>query len=263
MSDPTSAPPLRVLLLGDSGAGKSGALASLAKAGYRLWIADFDNGLEILRNLLRGDQAALARVDFETCRDSFKLIGSIAVPTDAKAWAKGIKYLEEAFKQASGPDDIVVIDSLSFAAKAAMLYTLKINNRLAARPFEGDWGDAQRLTESLLGMITADSIKCHILCTAHISYQGNEATGEPLKGLPAMIGKALNPVVGRYFNHQLLARQVGSGAVLRRAIHTTTFANIELKNTSPGSIKPEYPLATGLADYFADARGTAPKGKTQ
>jgi hypothetical protein len=66
-------------------------------------------------------------------------------------------------------------------------------------------------------------------------------------------------VVGRYFNHQLLIRQVGAGNALQRKIHTTTFANIELKNTNPGTIKPDYPLATGLAEYFADARGTSPK----
>jgi hypothetical protein len=65
-------------------------------------------------------------------------------------------------------------------------------------------------------------------------------------------------VVGRYFNHQLLIRQVGSGNALTRKIHTTTFANIELKNTNPGVIKSDYPLATGLAEYFKDARGVEP-----
>jgi len=258
LSDPAAAPLIRMILLGDGGAGKTGALASLVKAGYNLHIADYDNGIEILRNLLaRENKALLQRVDFETCRDEFTLAGNVAVPKDTKAWAKGIKYLETVFRTA-GPNDVAVVDSLSFAAKAAMIYTLKINNRLAARPFEGDWGDAQRNVERFVDMITSSAVPCHLICTAHLAYQGNEAAGESLKGFPSMIGKALNPVVGRYFNHQLLIRQVGSGNGLVRKIHTTTFANIELKNTSPGTIKQDYPLATGLADYFADARGTSP-----
>lgn len=261
LSDPSATPPIRALLLGDSGSGKTGALASLVKAGYNLYIADYDNGMEILRNITKREAPErLSAVDFETCRDESKLIGSIPTPTDSKAWAKGIRYLEQVFKTA-GPNDVVVVDSLSFAAKSAMIYTLKINNRLASRPYESDWGDAQRIVERFIDMITSDGVKCHVICTAHVSYQGNDAAGEALKGFPSMIGKALNPVVGRYFNHQLLVRQVGTGNALVRKIHTTTFANIELKNTSPGTIKPDYPLATGLADYFRDARGTEPTQK--
>ena len=37
----------KLLLMGDSKSGKTGALASLVLAGYKLRILDFDNGLEI------------------------------------------------------------------------------------------------------------------------------------------------------------------------------------------------------------------------
>lgn len=252
LSDPSAAQPIRMILLGDSGSGKTGALASLAKAGYNLYIADYDNGIDIVRNLLKDDKAAASRIDFETFRDPSGLQGTVVVPKDSRSWAAGIRYLESAFKSA-GPSDIVVIDSLSFAAKAAMVYTLKLNNRLAQRPYESDWGDAQRQVERLVDMITGGSATCHVICTAHIAYQGNEAAGEPIKGYPSMIGKALNQVIGRYFNHTLLCRQVGQGNAVQRKIHTNTFANIELKNSSPGTIKQDYPLATGLAEYFRDA----------
>lgn len=275
LSDPTSAPPLRMMILGESGTGKTGGLAALAKAGYRLWIADFDNGIEILRNLLRDDPEALARVDFETCRDGYKVQGSSTVPSDARAWAKGLKYLDACFnKQTLGPEDIVVIDSLSFASKTALNYILKLNNRLTAGPIWQDWGEAQRLVEGLIGMLTEDTIKCHIVCTSHIAISGGkrvERVGKgpqaesvvidegPLRRLPATIGKALNPTIPRYFNHMILAHRVGSGQNAKRVFHTTTFDDIELKNTLPGGIKAEYPLATGLASYFSDARGTGVK----
>ncbi len=39
--------PIKLALLGNSGDGKTGALASLANAGYRLAVFDFDGGLDI------------------------------------------------------------------------------------------------------------------------------------------------------------------------------------------------------------------------
>lgn len=41
----------QLLLIGDSGTGKTGALASLARDGYRLFIIDLENGSKILRDL--------------------------------------------------------------------------------------------------------------------------------------------------------------------------------------------------------------------
>ena len=40
---------VKLLLCGDSGSGKSGALASLVGAGYKLRILDMDNGLDSLK----------------------------------------------------------------------------------------------------------------------------------------------------------------------------------------------------------------------
>jgi hypothetical protein len=266
LSDPAAQPPIRMMLIGDSGTGKTGALASLAKAGYNLWIADFDNGIEIIRNLLASDPDALDRIDFETCRDLYQVQGANTVPKEAKAWAHGIKYLESCLKKNLGPKDIVIVDSLSFAAGAAMLYVLKINGRLIQAPWQSDWGEAQRLVESFVGMLTAD-IDCHVICTAHIAVTGGTRVERiqgkepvvidegPVRRLPSMIGKAFNPKVPRYFNHMLLCHRIGSGQAAKRTIKTTTFDDIELKNTSPTVVKPEYPLGTGLADYFKDVRG--------
>lgn len=268
LSDPSSAPPIRALIMGNSGTGKTGALAPLALAGFSLYIADFDNGIEILRNVIKAkDSKALERVDFEVCRDDFKVEGNFAVPVAAKAWGKGIKYLESVLKQNLGPRDIICVDSLSFAARAAMIYTLHLNGRLKQQPYPADWGEAQRLVELLVQMLSAD-LECHVICTTHIAQTGGKRieqigkgpTAErividegPIKQLPSMIGKAINPVIPRYFNHMLLAHRVGTGPSAKRVLHTTTFDDIELKNTNPGIIKPEYQLATGLADYFRDA----------
>lgn len=258
LSDKTASTIIRALLIGDSGSGKTGSLTSLVEAGYNLHIADFDNGLDVLASLLKKiDPELLKYVDYGTFRDSYKVLGDKPVPVTADAWMQGIKYIEKVCTNKSyGENDVLVIDSLSFAAKSAMNHILKLNGRLSMAPWQSDYGEAQRLVESLVGMLTDDEIKVNVICTAHISFIGNEENGEPVKGFPSLIGKALGPVIPRYFNHALLCRAVGSGAGLSQRIHTVTFGNIELKNTNPGVVKPDYDLKKGgLATYFRDAKG--------
>src|SRR6185312_12516236 len=70
LADHPSSSVIKLLNIGESKTGKTGALASLVKAGYTLHILDYDNGLDILQTALRGDNAALARVHFATLRDT-------------------------------------------------------------------------------------------------------------------------------------------------------------------------------------------------
>src|SRR4030067_419490 len=63
--------------------GKTGALASLVKAGYELAILDFDSGLDILVNVLREEKNAqelLSRVYFVTLTDKMKAVGGQMIP---------------------------------------------------------------------------------------------------------------------------------------------------------------------------------------
>ena len=50
---------VKMLFIGPSGAGKTGALASLASAGYNLRILDMDNGLDVLANVLNDPKKPL------------------------------------------------------------------------------------------------------------------------------------------------------------------------------------------------------------
>src|SRR6185436_11498354 len=61
---------IKLLLLGDSGNGKTGALASLVAADYKLRIIDMDNGLDPLKTYAPQDK--LKNVSFKTIRDKYK-----------------------------------------------------------------------------------------------------------------------------------------------------------------------------------------------
>jgi AAA domain-containing protein len=257
----------KLLLIGDSGSGKTGALASLAAAGYNLRIADLDNGLDTLANVLsdaKGGYAAGAidRVSFCTLTDPLKQSGNKLIPAKATAWTRLAKLLageEKWGDEDLGPivkwtsQDVLVIDSLTTVSKAALNFVLQMNVRLGQRPWQSDYGDAQAMVDSLLQMLYDESVKCNVVIIAHIAYI-EDTKGGSTHGYPKTIGKALSPTVGTYFNSILQAKTEGFGSQQKRIIATKTSTLIELKNSAPTRAKDKYDLTTGLAEYFKDVR---------
>lgn len=270
----------KMLLLGDSGTGKTGALASLVEAGYNLRVLDFDNGLDILANVLRqkNKPELLEKVDYVTVTDGTRIAGTNLIPT-ATAWNKAIKTLGDwpGFGKIETwtNQDILVIDSLTFAGKAAVRFILNLNGRVADIPQFQDYLAAQGLLEKLCATLYNETVICNTIVISHVrevakTHQELDSKGRPItveeegsrKGFAETgAGKALSPVIGRYFNSVLLVDIEGSGAGTRRIIRTVPHENIGLKNSAPGSVRPTYPIATGLADYFAAVRGT-PNGES-
>lgn len=265
----------KLLVIGDSGGGKTGALASLARAGYQLRILDCDNGLDVLANLLSSDPQALARVQYETINEKMKAVGGKAIVVEANGFAKAMnllsKWSDGSDPSTWGPDTILVIDSLTFLCRYAMNRVLYMNKRLNDHPWMNDWGQAQKLIEDMLGLLYSDAFQCNVLVNCHITYVGREVESlnekgevvtreEDVKGYPMSLGRALSPKIGSFFNHALMARSQGSGAGTKRYLYTNTQGVVELKTAAPGKVKASYPIETGLADYFRDVRGSNPKG---
>jgi len=268
----------KLLLMGDSGTGKTGALVSLVLAGYKLYILDFDNGVDIIRNLLvtAGRPDLLQNVDVYTLTDPMMTSGSHLVPKEATAWTRMVKLLGEwpgvGPVQKLGEKDILVLDSMNFAGRAAMRFIAKLNNRLAVPPQIQDYFDAQRMIEGLCAQLYDEAVRCNVIVLTHMreisqTREQTNAKGNVIQmrveGTEKMYpetgaGKAMSPVVGRFFNSVLLADIVGSGSATRRLIRTQPHGNIGLKNSAPGLVKSEYPLDTGLAQYFAAVRGETP-----
>lgn len=269
LGDHQSKQTTKMLFVGDSGAGKTGALASLAAAGYNLRILDMDNGLDVLNNLLtdtsspyfKQDPKSAERVDFVTVTDKMKNVNGRLVPATATAWTRAIKLLMDWTdgEQKLGPittwgqKDILVIDSLTMLSTAALNMILSMNGRLGQRPHQSDWGDGQQLVEGLLQMLYDEGVQCNVIVCCHITFIGED--GCPIRGYPNTLGKALPPKVGRYFNTALMARTVGQGTMQKRKILTNTSGVIELKNTAPLRVQAEYDLSDGLAKYFEAVRG--------
>jgi hypothetical protein len=283
----------KLLFIGDSGSGKTGALASLAAAGYNLRIIDVDNGIDVLKNYLTNPDSAYYKqnpkaaenVRYVTFTEKKRNLSGRLVPATATVWQKTINMLADwKEKEEDGtefklgpittwtPQDVLVIDSLSFLSEAALNFHLMMNSALAAVRTQNearrDIGAAQNLLRDLLGMLFDESVKCNVIVTSHITFV-NDTGGKPgaetpeekatmgtPNGYPSAIGRALSPHIPRYFNSMLIAR---TNLANRREIFTISQSVggqiINAKSSAPLAVKPKYPLETGLADYFKAVRG--------
>lgn len=255
----------KLLLLGDSGSGKTGALASLVKAGYKLRILDFDNGLDILKEMiLHTCPENLGNVEFRTLRDKYKSSAEGPVISGAaKAFVDAIKMLDRwkytidgvetdlGIPAEWGPECILVLDSMSFLSDAAWAFRepLVVKGKDGKYDVRALYKDTQDAVESVLALLTSANFATNVIVTAHIRYIENDDGST--KGYPNAAGKALGPVIPRYFNSMA---QVETKAGGKRTIRTTSTAMIDLKNTAPFKMAKDYPIETGLADFFAVLR---------
>jgi hypothetical protein len=289
-----SADSTKLLLIGESGAGKTGALCSLAAAGYKLRILDMDNGVEIIKDYLSNPTSMYVKqnphcaenVEYRTITDVTKSTIGKVICERATAWPTMLKMLTE-WKYTTedgeeinlgkphewGNDVVLVLDSLSFATLAALNYHLSQNGALSAARTQNearrDIGAAQDYIRGLLAIFKDASMKCNLILTSHITQvsesgmgpQSDEVKkeGESIMSFPSAIGRALSPQIPRYFNTVLHVKNIGP----KQVILTKTNGEICTKNTAPLRVKPQYDLATGLADYFRDVRGegSVPIGK--
>lgn len=273
LSEHTSAESAHILAIGNNGSGKTGALVSLAKAGYNVRVLDYDRGTEILAQLLANDPAAMDRVDVETFVDKYAAqvgTGTLKATQASNAFEMSMKCLANWPGHGSpatwGPETVLVIDSLTFQGKAAMNHVFKIKNKLTSldpkdvHPSQPDWGDAMGLQENLMAMLMG--LKCHVIVNAHVTFVTNEGELQA-QGFPSALGSKLPPKIGSYFNTQLFFTKAGVGSNKRRIISTKSTGLVETKTPAPGKVKDEYPIETGLAQYFADLGFIPPAAATK
>lgn len=249
----------KLLLTGDSGSGKSGALASLVAAGYKLRILDMDNGLDPLKTFVMKDCPELAdNVEYVTFRDDYETTKTGIKVKKPQAFVAAMKLLDHwKYDNAGtpidlgppadfGPDCIVVLDSLSFFSDAAFNWAESMNP--TAKDPRQWFYSAQQAVESALALLTSGSFRTNVIVSAHVRYTTGDDGAN--KGYPNAIGSALGPTIPRYFNHWAqCANKAG-----KRTIQTAATATFDLKNTKPFEMEKTYDLSDGLAKFFAVLR---------
>lgn len=273
----------KLLLIGDSGTGKTGALAALAAAGFELFIADFDNGLDVLKDYLTNPKSIYVkqspdcakRVHYHTLTDPMKSTNGVITAAKSVAWDRLGKLLndwrdeDKSFGNVASWDDnkILVIDSLTMASASALNFHLAMNGLLGTKRTQNEarrdvWA-AQTLIKRLIEMLYDSAVKANIIVTAHVKYVNDPDKPKPSddnqisvarQGYPSAIGSALSLELTRYFNSALQTKTIGTGTATRHKIYTVSQGIVNLKSSAPLKVLPEYSLETGLAEYFKAIR---------
>ena len=201
--------PAKILLIGKSGSGKTGSLASLVASGYNLRIIDTDKGVRPLRSLLTDDHYPYAKIIKAKGIDIAKAVRYVAVdtamklrtimvklpgegnrtksetllaPNDARAWATVLDLLDNWEGKESGfgsvrtwtPNEVLVLDSFSTLATCAYYFCQSMNGRLGARDqgydYQRDVGEAQSQLRRLLELLYDSSVTCNVVVISHITW---------------------------------------------------------------------------------------------
>ena len=253
---------VKLMFIGDSGTGKTGAHVSLIEAGYKLRFLDMDNGLDSLIAFARKQCPDLIdNVDYETRRDKYKatkmgpiIAGLPSAFTDAMRLMT--KWSDDTDPAEWGEGTIFVLDSLDSLGRSAFEWA-KGMNAIATKPNPDprNWFYvAQRAVEDVISLLSGESFRTNVIIVSHITMVENEDGSR--KGYPSAIGTALSRNLGKYFNTMLLAETSGSGDNVRRTIKTVPTMTIDLKNPKPFTIDGTLPLSTGLATVFEKLKET-------
>lgn len=251
----------KLLLMGDSGSGKTGSLASLVCAGYKLRVLDMDNGLDVLAAAVKRQcPDKLGNVEFRTMRDKYK--SSPAGPVvdgQPRAFINALQMLDhwkfdttDLGKPAEwGPDTILALDSFTFLSDAAFAWRDPLTPRSKDGKYDPrmTYKDAQDAVESVLALLTSETFRTNVIVISHIRYVDNPDGTK--KGYPTAVGSALSPTIPRYFNSVALCQTAPGG---KRTIQTVATGMIDLKNPAAFTMAPTLPIETGLADFFKTLR---------
>lgn len=235
--------PIKTMLIGEPGAGKTGSLASLVASGYNLRIIDTDKGVRTLRSLLTDPrypyadlikakgidlQQAVRYVPIDTSMELRTVTvkgangkttsDTLLSPKNAHAWIKMVNLLQH-WKDDEldlgsvttwGLNDILVFDSFSTLAKCAYYFSQSMNGRLGARDqgfdYQRDIGEAQSQLTRLLELLYDSNVGCHVIVITHITWvdETRGVAGRPQTGETVVASpKGYPSAIGRALSPQM------------------------------------------------------------
>jgi hypothetical protein len=287
--------PVRSIILGSSGAGKTGALLSLAAAGYRLWVYDFENGYPILKNGVRDkypkltisgpDDTFVGDINVMQISNGFRAFAGKLVPesdgysrfNDALASWKAPASNAPFWLYTLTSRDIVIPDSLTSLGSMIQLHVMSQGGQISATDPTPKWQQYRPMKDYMyytMGCLTNERMKAHLVVPAHIKEvtEGGEKHPDPKRpgekmtvgghevGYPNCTGTEDSRLIGRFFNEMLFLTKEKDLRGTKRKFLTEAKDFMPLKSSAPFSIKPSYDIENGLAEFFFDILGEKPNG---
>lgn len=271
--------PFRGIIVGFPGAGKTGALASLANMGYKLRVLDFDGNMEPLLRYTKPE--FLSNIDILTFEDRLrmgqKFLETNGVPqafTNALKAMDRWKYVDEDGTEVDlgqskdwGPDTVVVLDSLTAMGSAALSRIENLLNKTPQNRTQQVWGIAATEQEKFIEKLTASSNRFNVIVLAHMKMVGpkdigandsdltkdiKERAGELIQTryFPSALGWALPQTIAQHFPVALSVElQHKGGSSVSRVIRTIPRQDLDIKLPAL-NVPDKLDISDGLATIF-------------
>jgi hypothetical protein len=259
---PEAQPP-RVLMMGESTAGKTGSIAQLANAGYRILLHDFDSNSRVIGNFLdkgAADNIYIKTYDVARLTNTGILDAGQAVTKAAVAQMNDFYKMLQHWKTETedlGPskdltaNDVIVIDSATFLGELLLLASPAHPEANKHTPTQyriaGAW------YRNVLNQLTSTLTGASVLVLAHIMQTGDKDDQGRIIGkardIPIGIGEKMSKTMTNYFTDvwQLEVQRDGS-----RRINTAATDRIPLRTSRPNTISKQEPF--DLASLFSRLR---------
>lgn len=252
----TKLPP-RILLCGEAASGKTGSLAQLANAGYRIMIHDFDQNTRVIGSYLRDNAADVYVSTYAAAKISgtnlFAGTGS-ASKQALDAMRRFCKMLEH-WKVEGGEDlgpctswtakDVVVIDSGTFLGELLLLAAQE--DPEAKRDGRSLYNVAGKYYGAILDHLTGNKMGATVIMLTHIMQTGDTDDQGKIIGkardVPVGVGVKFSKKMQTYFSDiwHLEVDRAGN-----RSIKTAATDKASLRTSAPTLIKAteSYDLAS-------------------
>jgi hypothetical protein len=286
-------PLFRGLIAGYPGAGKTGALAALVNAGFKLRIIDFDGNPESVIQYTKPELRA--NIDYISFEDKLSLQGAVIAPVGMptafpNAWRAlddwkypdpngevvdkaGGRWTSLGASKDWGSDTIVVLDGITGISSASMAYARAAMNKTVMNTTRAVWGVAANNVEQFLSRCTSMYNKHHFIAIAHLKPIGPEGEQDgdsdftkqlkeekaaliPTKLFPTAVGRQLPQHIAGHFPIVIAAevKSIGNGKVKRTLSALAREDQTTKLPVADLAGLGEQPIDTGLLAIF-DALG--------
>jgi hypothetical protein len=247
----TKMPP-RVLICGEPASGKTGALAQLSNAGYRLLIHDFDANARVIDSYLKPDAAPIYISTYAIS----KLTGTNLFTGNADATQKALQELRKFTKalehwKVDGDDlgpssgltakDVVVIDSGTFLGDLLLLAAHE--DPKTKKDMRSLYQVAGEYYGAILDYLTGPKMGASVLVLTHLMQTGDKDgegkfIGKP-RDIPVGVGEKFSKKMQTYFS-DIWHLEVGRTG--ERTFNTAATNTAGRRTSAPNKIKATEPF---------------------
>lgn len=266
---------VRMLLGGYPGSGKSGSLASLINAGFKVRVLNFEGKNGIVGAKFADRAAVLANLDVITLADNIGMGAQFMQPVGIPAAFDGALKALKDWKTTDGslgpaadwgPDTILVIDSMTTLSEAIMNRARVKMNKTPTNMTQQVWGLAREDLRNFIKVINADSNRFHVIVMSHLqmiaptAVDSTEDTTDqetlrdiarllPTRIYPIAMTKNQSQTIAGGFSSFIRAEKVYKNGKEARVLKIEGGEEIDLKLPTKG-VSSTLPIESGLLTIF-------------